>query len=103
MLTPTDTIFVLEGGEVDLKDVKRDLKELLNCALAEFREVPAVGSIKVFESINAIYTPDAVNITVALLLARYSLPFCAAINLKEAEVALAAVVTAITGLDNASS
>ena len=62
-------MLVLAGGAVDLKAVKSDLSELLNCDLALFYEVPAVGSIKVFESVNAIYTPEAVIITVALLFA----------------------------------
>ena len=66
---PDAVILVVEGGEDDLKFVKSDLIALLNCERAVFSEVPAVGSIKVFESTNAIYTPIAVTITVAVLFA----------------------------------
>ena len=62
----------MAGADEDLKFVNSDLIALLNCERAVLREVPAVGSIKVFESVNAIYTPIAVTITVAVLLALYS-------------------------------
>ena len=66
---PEAVMLVVDGAAEDLKFVKRDLIALLNCDRAVFKEVPAVGSIKVFESTNAIYTPIAVTITVAVLFA----------------------------------
>ena len=72
MPAPDAVILPVVGAEEDLKFVKSDLIALFNCERAVFSEVPAVGSVKVFESTNAIYTPIAVTITVAVLFALYS-------------------------------
>jgi len=78
-------MFSVSGGDDDLKLLSNERKELLNWLRAVLSEVPAVGSIKVFESVNAIYTPCATIITLAELLPKYSPVPSDAINLNETD------------------